>query len=145
MSAFHQTTFSLAAAAVLGAAPAPEATAMIQCGTASWYDERGTQAADGGTVDAAAFAAAHRSLPFGTKVRVENLSNGRSTTVEIDDRGPFTQGRVIDVSRAAAEALAFIDGGLVRVRVSTLEPGDLKAGDLEAADPDAGGAAEKCR
>ncbi len=134
MSAFQQTTFSLAAAALLGAASAPEATAMIQCGTASWYDERGTQAADGGTVDPAALVAAHRSLPFGTRVRVENLSNGRSTTVEINDRGPFTQGRLIDVSRAAAEALAFIDGGVVRVRISTLEPGELALG----------GAAEKC-
>jgi rare lipoprotein A len=78
--------------------------------------------------------AAHRSLPFGTRVRVENLSNGRSTTVEINDRGPFTQGRLVDVSRAAAEALAVIDGGVVRVRISTLEPGELAPG----------GAAEKC-
>jgi len=67
---------------------------------------------------------AHRTLPLGTKVRVENLSNGRSTTVEINDRGPFTQGRLIDASRAAAEQLAFIDGGVTRVRISTREEGD---------------------
>ena len=97
---------------------------MIQCGTASWYDERGTQAADGSAVDPAALTSAHRTLPLGTKVRVENLSNGRSTTVEINDRGPFTQGRLIDVSRAAAEQLAFIDGGVTRVRISTREEGD---------------------
>jgi rare lipoprotein A len=92
---------------------------MMQCGIASWYDERGTQTADGGEVDPGALTAAHRTLPFGIKVRVENLSNGRSTTVEINDRGPFTQGRLIDVSRTAAEELAFIDGGVTRVRIST--------------------------
>ena len=134
MSAFHQTVGAVVAA-VLSAASAREATAMIQCGTASWYDERGSQSADGGTVDPAALAAAHPSLPFGTKVRVENLSSGRSTTVEINDRGPFTQGRLIDVSRAAAEELAFIDGGVVRVRISTLESGDLEAGDAAAKCP----------
>jgi rare lipoprotein A len=114
---------ALAAAAILSAS-ASAALAMIQCGTASWYDERGTQAADGSAVDPAALTSAHRTLPLGTKVRVENLSNGRSTTVESNDRGPFTQGRLIDVSRAAAEQLAFIDGGVTRVRISTREEGD---------------------
>jgi rare lipoprotein A len=107
------------AAAVVLSASASAASAMIQCGTASWYDERGTQTADGGEVDPGALTAAHRTLPFGIKVRVENLSNGRSTTVEINDRGPFTQGRLIDVSRTAAEELAFIDDGVTRVRIST--------------------------
>ena len=97
---------------------------MIQCGAASWYDESaGTQSADGGRVDPSALAAAHRSLPFGTRVRVENLGNGRAATVIIKDRGPFVRGRIIDVTRATAEALAFIDSGITRVRISTLEPG----------------------
>lgn len=97
---------------------------MIQCGMASWYGlEAGTRRADGGSVDAGALTAAHRSLPFGTKVRVENLRNGRETIVEINDRGPFTQSRLIDVSRATAERLGFIDGGVARVRVSTLDAG----------------------
>ncbi len=112
-----------------GAAPA---AAMIECGTASWYDETaGTAAANGGTIDPAALAAAHPSLPFGTRVLVENLSNGRATTVEINDRGPFVAGRLIDVTRAAAEELAFLDGGLARVRISKLE-GDAAAEDAPA-------------
>ena len=91
---------------------------------ASWYDEAaGSQAADGGKVDPSVLAAAHRFLPFGTRVRVENLANGRATTVAINDRGPFVAGRLIDVTRAAAEQLAFVDGGVTRVRITTLEAG----------------------
>jgi rare lipoprotein A len=109
-------------AALFSAAAALPATAMIQCGTASWYDEgAGKQSADGGVVDPAALAAAHPSLPFGTRVLVENLRNGHQTTVVINDRGPFTGGRVIDLTRAAAVQLAFVDGGVTRVRISTLE------------------------
>ena len=121
-------TFSILAGALLGTAATLPASAMIQCGTASWYDEgAGKQAADGGAVDPTAFAAAHPSLPFGTKVRVKNMSNGRETTVVINDRGPFTGGRVIDLTRAAAEQLAFVDGGVTRVRISTLEAGEETA------------------
>jgi len=107
----------------IGAAALPQqASAMIQCGMASWYGlEAGTQRADGGSVDAAALAAAHRSLPFGTRVRIENLANGRSATVEINDRGPFTAARVIDVSKGTALALGFVENGLARVRITTLE------------------------
>ena len=123
--------FGTAAAAALNAAWAPPASAMIQCGMASWYDETaGSQAADGGTVDPSALSAAHPSLPFGTRVRVENLANGRATTVAINDRGPFVAGRLIDVTRAAAEQLAFVDGGVARVRITTLEAGKEAADDL---------------
>jgi rare lipoprotein A len=118
----------IALSAAILSASASAAMAMIQCGTASWYDERGTQAADGSAVNPGALTAAHRTLPFGTKLRIENLGNGRSTTVEINDRGPFTQGRLIDVSRAAAEELAFIDGGVTRVRISTREEDDSAPG-----------------
>ena len=76
-------------------APKPE------CGKASWYD-KSAGAGEG-------MSAAHPSLPFGTKVVVENLDNGRTATVEINDRGPFTGGRIIDVSRAAAEQLDFVN------------------------------------
>ena len=62
--------------------------------------------------------AAHRTLPFGSKVRVANLANGRSVVVRINDRGPFTEGRVIDVSRAAAEKLGMIRSGVARVSVT---------------------------
>ena len=125
-------TLPILAAALLGAAAALPATAMIQCGTASWYDEgAGKQSSDGGVVDPAALAAAHPSLPFGTRVLVENLRNGRETTVVINDRGPFTGGRVIDLTRAAAEQLAFLDGGVTRVRISTLGAGEDPAGQPE--------------
>jgi rare lipoprotein A len=114
---------------MLNAAAAFPAAAMVQCGTASWYDERaGKQAADGGVVNPSALAAAHPSLTFGTKVRVENLRNGRETTVVINDRGPFTGGRVIDLTRAAAEQLGFVDGGVTRVRISTPQAGEEGAG-----------------
>ena len=64
--------------------------------------------------------AAHRTLPFGSHVKVTNLSNGRSAVVVVNDRGPFIRGRVIDVSTRAAEALGFRNAGVARVRVDTL-------------------------
>ena len=80
--------------------------------------ERAT--AFGGVIDANAMTAAHRSLPQGTKIRVENTLNGRAVMVEIVDRGPFTRGRVIDVSRAAAEELGFKGRGVTRVRITSI-------------------------
>ncbi len=64
--------------------------------------------------------AAHRSLPFGTRVLVTNLNNGRTATVTINDRGPFVRGRIIDVSKGAAGVLGMRGSGVARVRVSTL-------------------------
>ncbi len=107
-------------ALVLAAIPIP-ALALTQCGEASWYDHAGRQTASGGTVDPGTLTAAHRSLPFGSKVDVENLDNGKSVTVRIDDRGPFTQGRIIDVSRAAAEELDFKGDGVTQVRITTIK------------------------
>ena len=68
-----------------------------------------------------AMTAAHRSLPFGTKVLVENLSNGRSVTVTINDRGPFVKGRIIDLSKAAARSIGM--SGVAKVRISTMGRG----------------------
>src|SRR5690606_35557439 len=65
--------------------------------------------------------AAHRTLPFGTKVHVENLSNGKSVVVRVNDRGPFVGGRVIDVTRAAAEELGMVRAGIAKVRVSVVD------------------------
>jgi rare lipoprotein A len=125
-------TLPILASALISAAAALPANALIQCGTASWYDEgAGKQAANGGVVNSAALAAAHPSLPFGTRVLVENLRNGREATVVINDRGPFTGGRVIDLTRAAAEQLAFVDGGVTRVRISTLKTGEEPLGPAE--------------
>jgi rare lipoprotein A len=105
-------------AALFAAAGATPAMALPQCGVASWYDQAGTKTASGGIVDPTTLTAAHRSLPFGTQVHVENLRNGRTVHLKIDDRGPFIAGRVIDVSRAAAEKLGFKGNGITRVRIT---------------------------
>jgi len=65
--------------------------------------------------------AAHRTLPFGTRVQVTNLSNGKSVTVRINDRGPFKRGRIIDLSKAAAGKIDMISSGTARVRVKVLQ------------------------
>ena len=65
--------------------------------------------------------AAHRTLPFGTKVKVTNLENNRSVIVKINDRGPFKKNRIIDLSYAAAKKLRFIDKGIARVRIKVID------------------------
>ena len=91
-------------------------------GLASWYGERyhGRTTASGARFDMNAMTAAHRTLPFGTRVNVTNLENGRAAVVTINDRGPFIAGRIIDVSRRAAEHLGFRHQGLARVGVEAL-------------------------
>ncbi len=93
------------------------AIAQSWSGKASYY-KLGGRTASGSHVGH--MTAAHRSLPFGTKVRVTNLGNGRSAVVVINDRGPFVRGRIIDVSSGAAEVLGMRHSGVARVRVSTL-------------------------
>jgi rare lipoprotein A len=96
---------------------AVDAFAEGQSGIASIYStESGTRTASGRRLDPGALTAAHRSLPFGSRVRVTNRSNGRSVVVTIVDRGPFVRGRVIDVTPAAAHALGF--SGLAPVTLS---------------------------
>lgn len=96
-----------------------------QCGQASWYGPGfdGRIAASGERFDEDALTAAHRSLPFGTRVRVQNLSNGRTVVVVINDRGPYVGGRVIDLSRAAAAEIGMIQAGVTRVRISIVGGG----------------------
>ncbi len=89
-----------------------------QAGIASTYSGRGGKTASGEKTDLDGLTAAHRSLPFGTMVRVTNSQNDRSVMVRINDRGPFTRGRVIDLTPAAAQALGF--SGLARVRLSVV-------------------------
>lgn len=81
---------------------------------ASYYGYGG-RTANGEHHNAGAMTAAHRTLPFGSKVRVTNKANGRTIVVRINDRGPFIRGRVIDVSTAAAEALGFRSRGVAKV------------------------------
>ena len=89
----------------------------LERGGASWYGPRfhGRRTASGERFDMHAFTAAHRTLPFGTLVRVRSLVNGREIDVRITDRGPFSRGRVIDVSHAAAEALGMLGLGFKEV------------------------------
>ena len=93
-------------------------TASAQSGIASVYAYSGERTADGEHASPGAFTAAHRTLPFGTKVRVTNRRNGRSVVVRINDRGPFVRGRVIDVTPAAARALGF--SGLTTVSLDVV-------------------------
>jgi rare lipoprotein A len=86
-------------------------------GKASYY-KLGGRTASGGRVGH--MTAAHRSLPFGTRVKVTNLGNGRSAVVTINDRGPFVRGRVIDISAGAADVLGMRHSGVARVRVDTI-------------------------
>ncbi|MDQ0437721.1 rare lipoprotein A [Kaistia dalseonensis] len=104
-----------AAGAVYSVGTKP-AEAGTQCGRASWY-KLGGRTASGERNNPGALTAAHRSLPFGTRVRVENLKNGKYVVVRINDRGPFVGGRVIDVSRAAAQQLGMMSSGTAKVRI----------------------------
>lgn len=103
----------LIAAALFFAAATVSAEAR-QCGSASWYALT-SQTASGERMNPEAMTAAHRSLPFGSKVRVTNMVNGNSVVVRINDRGPFIKGRVIDLSKGAARKLGFIRSGHVKV------------------------------
>ncbi len=98
---------TVAAGLSLGAFVSP---AAAQCGRASWYALH-SRTASGERMNPSALTAAHRSLPFGTKLRVTNKYNGRSVIVRINDRGPFVKGRMLDLSRGAASQLGFIGSG----------------------------------
>jgi rare lipoprotein A (peptidoglycan hydrolase) len=92
---------------------------LHQTGRASWYT-LDSLTASGEKMDDVALTAAHNSLPFGTKVLIENIANGRSVAVRINDRGPFVAGRIVDLSKAAAETLEMIADGVADVRLSVI-------------------------
>lgn len=100
-----------------------EAARELERGDASWYGPRfhGRRTANGETYDKYALTAAHKTLPFGTIVRVRSLTLGREVDVRINDRGPFAPGRVIDVSQAAAEALGLTAAGVAEVSLNVAE------------------------
>ena len=91
-------------------------------GKASWYGGKfhGRRTASGEIFNKYALTAAHRYLPFGTRVKVTNVNNGRSVIVKINDRGPFIKGRVIDLSMGAAKAIGLINVGVAPVEISVL-------------------------
>jgi rare lipoprotein A len=97
-----------------------------EVGTASFYAHRfhGRKTASGEVYDEESLTAAHRTAAFGTRVRVINLSNGRSVILRVNDRGPWARERVIDVSYAAAQKLGFVREGLARVRLEVLAEKD---------------------
>jgi rare lipoprotein A len=101
----------------------PGAGTPMAGGVASYYARQfhGRRTASGERFDMAAMTAAHRTLPFGSKVRVTNPANGQSVVVRINDRGPFHQGRIIDVSEAAAKRLGLIAPGKARVTLDLLD------------------------
>ena len=102
--------------------PFGAAQARVQEGVVSWYGERfhNRPTASGELFDIAALTMAHPSLPFGTKVRVTNLRNGRSVVVRVNDRGPFVGARIADLSQAAADLLGFLRRGVVHARIEVL-------------------------
>jgi rare lipoprotein A len=97
--------------------PVPSGAAV---GLASFYDE-GSETASGEKIDPHALTAAHPTLPFGTRLRVTNLTNGRSVIVRVNDRGPFVAGRAVDVSRSAAETLDMVGRGIAKVKIDVVQ------------------------
>lgn len=94
---------------------------------ASWYGPRfhGKQTANGESYNQMALTAAHKSLPFGTLLRVTNLKNGESVIVRINDRGPYIEGRDLDLSKGTAQSLRMIKRGVVKVKVERLQISNL--------------------
>lgn len=103
---------------------APAVIGSTETGIASWYGHpyHGRQAADGEIYDMETLVAAHRTLPFHTWVRVYNLSNSKTIDVRIIDRGPFIEGRIIDLSHAAAQAIDLVGPGVTQVRLEIIAP-----------------------
>jgi rare lipoprotein A len=102
--------------------------AQIQTGKASFYADKfdGSLTASGEKYKHSKLTAAHKTLPFGTKIRVTNLANNKSVEVVINDRGPYVEDRILDLSRSAAEKLEFINQGLADVKVEVVDAGDGK-------------------
>ncbi len=96
----------------------------VEYGMASWYGYpyHGRRSASGEIYDMEKLTAAHRTLPFGAWVEIENLSNGRKVQVRINDRGPFVEGRIIDLSHAAADRIDMLRAGIAKVRLEVIEP-----------------------
>ncbi len=113
--------------------PMPAVIGATQRGVASWYGHpyHGRHTSNGEVYDMNKMTAAHLALPFDTWLQVTNRDNGRSTQVRVNDRGPFVKNRIIDLSRAAAEAIAMIGPGTARVRLKIIKA------------PDSGSAARK--
>ena len=120
-----------ACAPKIATAPAPVAIGAEERGLASWYGHpyHGRRTANGEIYDMNAMTAAHRTLPFNTWLHVENLNTGQTTRVRVNDRGPFVDGRILDVSHAAAMQLGVVGPGVAPVRVRVVSaPAGAAAG-----------------
>jgi len=109
--------------------PRPEAAGKVLLtleGTVSYYahDFQGKETSNGETFNMNDLTAAHRTFPFGTKVRVTNLENNKSVIVRVNDRGPFVEGRIMDLSMGAAKEIGLIKTGTTRARLEVLQWGD---------------------
>jgi rare lipoprotein A len=105
-------------------APIPATPGATETGIASWYGKPydGRRAASGEIYDMQQLTAAHRTLPFNTWVEVTDLDNGKQVNVRINDRGPFIDGRIIDLSLAAARTIEMVGPGTARVRITVIAP-----------------------
>ncbi len=105
--------------------------AYTEEGLASWYGKKfqGKKTASGEKFNMRKLTAAHRTLPFGTRVKVTRIENGKSVVVKINDRGPFVEGRIIDLSKAAAKKLDMINTGVARVRIKVVKSAQNKKSD----------------
>jgi rare lipoprotein A len=118
ISAFNIATVSTVLLAACSCEALAKGKTSHHSGVASYYSYTGNKTASGERLNPHSLTAAHRSLPFGTKVRVTNTGNGRSVVVRINDRWPFVRGRVIDLTPAGAHAIGM--GGIARVQLAVL-------------------------
>lgn len=123
-STFLITFTLLTAGACTSSKPTVGQRGYTEAGKASYYSNKlhGRKMANGEAYNRRKLTAAHRTLPFGTKVKVTNLQTNKSVKVSITDRGPFVKGRVIDLSEAAARRLNYISAGIVPVEVKVVKP-----------------------
>lgn len=105
--------------------------AQVQTGKASFYADKfeGIETASGQKYRHNKLTGAHKTLPFGTRVKVTNLANNKSVELVINDRGPYVDNRIIDLSKSAAEELGFVNQGLAEVRLEVIDAGDGKSSD----------------
>lgn len=98
-------------------------SAEVATGVVSWYGDKfhGRKTASGEVYDKNELTAAHKTLPFGTKIRVTNIKNGKSVVVEINDRGPYAKARVLDLSKAAFNEIGHVNSGIMQVEYEVLE------------------------
>jgi rare lipoprotein A len=122
VAACNATTATTANADVAGAGSV-ESGRSFQRGSASWYGPgfHGRRTASGERFDSGAMTAAHRSLPFGTRVRVKHEASGRSVVVRINDRGPYHGGRIIDLAASPARELGIVTAGAAHVSLQRLD------------------------